>query len=75
MSQVPFGCKVALFGSDSPQIIDLTGKIMSPLKDTVVQLLFKVYEEADPQQYEISKNVSVIVPGVLAHQADANGKP
>ncbi|MFD0715901.1 family 20 glycosylhydrolase [Paenibacillus sp. GCM10027626] len=75
LPDVPSGYKVSLYGSDSLPVIDLEGKIHTPLVDVKVNLLLKVELEDSPDQKVITRNIAVIVPGLGKQTDELNEEP
>jgi len=57
----PGGVTLAIVGSDAPAVIDVTGKITSPLSTTVVNLCLKATLDGTPAAKPLMINLPVVI--------------
>ncbi len=67
---------IELFGSDNKTVVDLDGKIHTPLFDTTVNLMYKAVLKEDPTNFEKGDyNVQITIPGKYTVENGDNEKP
>ena len=68
--------EVVLYGSDNQQVVTSDGRIIEPLQDMKVHLLYKVQNKTDADDFAIaSKDAQIIIPGTYQAEAQDNSKP
>ena len=68
------GYTLSLFGSENKQVITLDGKVISPLTDMTVNLIYKA-TAVDGTVIEGEENVEITVPGQYEKTPQDNPKP
>ncbi len=69
--------EVSLYGSSNHTVIDLDGKVYSPLFDTAVSVMYRVTNKNDASDTAIDNftEVALTVPGLYKKESGANEKP
>lgn len=68
--------EVSLFGSDNQQVVAMDGRIIQPLQDMKVNLLYKIQNKKDSTDFATtSKDVSIVIPGKYKMSENDNLRP
>ena len=70
----PKGYRLELKGTDRPQVIDLQGRIITPLVDAQVQLYYQLIDESNGERADVPNRI-VNVPGEYTPNNSVNPRP
>uniref|UniRef100_UPI00243316FC discoidin domain-containing protein n=2 Tax=Thomasclavelia cocleata TaxID=69824 RepID=UPI00243316FC len=72
---VPDGYKISLYGTDNEQVVSKTGKVIQPLIDMPVNIMYKVENVNDETDTAVSDDIAFVVNGKYDVLQQDNEKP
>ncbi|WP_288147137.1 discoidin domain-containing protein [Thomasclavelia cocleata] len=72
---VPDGYKISLYGTDNEQVVSKTGKVIQPLIDMPVNIMYKVENVNDETDTAVSDDIAFVVNGKYDVLQQDNKKP
>ena len=72
---VPDGYKISLYGTDNEQVVSKTGKVIQPLVDMPVNIMYKVENINNEKDVAVSDDIAFVVNGKYDVVQQDNEKP